>query len=124
MDPNDKQNEKRESPRIARNFIIKHRPHQSDDSIDWDICFIKNISLKGCYCSSSRPYEPGTMLDIQVRLPSLPEPVVLSGKVKRCDTEVGKPVNLFGVAVEFMGLNDEQKKCITETVSFFLPRQK
>jgi len=124
MSVNGDPNEKRQSPRIARNFIVKHRLHHDGNSIDWDACFIKNISLKGCYYSSSRPYNVGELLDLQIRLPTLPEPVLLFGKVKRCSCEVGKPVNLYGIAVEFTNLDEEQKKCLAETVSFFLPKQK
>lgn len=116
---NNKQDDRRISPRISRNFIIKHRPHTSED-LPWDICFVRNISLKGCYCSSDKPYEEGQILDIQIQLPAFKEPLQLGGEVKRCDFDKNKPAAICFIAVEFIQMDEQQKHILSETVAFFL----
>ena len=117
MDEKNKQKDKRTFSRILWNFIILHKLHEKAGLIGWDTAFIKDISVKGCYFSSSRIYEKGQVLDIQIFLPILKNPLFLTGEVKRCESH--KQLSIYGVAVEFMELNAEQKDILIQTIDFF-----
>jgi len=118
---NNKQYDKRLSPRITRTFIIRHRPRQDGELFEWDECFIKNMSLRGCYCSGSHPYKEGDILDIQIQLPTAKEPLRLTGEVKRCHPD--KPLGVYGIAIQFLDLDEQQKNIINETIAFFLHKR-
>jgi len=109
--------EKREFSRILWNFVILHKLYEKGGLIGWDTAFIKDISLKGCYFSSSRIYETGQLLDLQIFLPILRNPLFLIGEVKRCEGH--KQLSIYGIAVAFVDLNTEQKNILKQTVNFF-----
>ncbi len=109
--------------RILRNFVILHKLHEKTGLIGWDTAFIKNISVKGCYFASSRIYEKGQILDIQIFLPILKKPLFLSAEIKRCEGHQ-KQLNLYGIAVEFIDLNDQQKDILKQTIDFFQQKGK
>ena len=88
---------KRIHPRISWSFIIRFRLHSDRETHGgWNVSIIKNISLGGCYFYSDVPYETGRILDLDVRLPRLIEPMKFTGEVKRCERNEEDKVNIYG----------------------------
>ncbi|MDD5006169.1 MAG: PilZ domain-containing protein [Candidatus Omnitrophica bacterium] len=112
----------RRHPRISWGFIVKFRP-QDKTSAEWEASTIKDISEGGCFFYSSTKYQPGQILEIRVQFPSLTEPMQFTGEVKRCESSVEKKSNIYGIAVCFLGMDEQKKKEFTRTITFFLSKQ-
>ena len=119
-DDESKERELRRHPRISWNFLVRHHPH--DEGGDWaELSTVRNISIGGCYFGSSRTYPVGQVLDLQVKLPGVKDPLVFQGRVRRCDA--GEGASVWFIAVEFMNMDTPQRDEFTRVISFFLKKQ-
>jgi len=114
---------KRAHPRISWNFIVRFRLHNNERPQGWEVSVIRNISLGGCYFYSNIRYEIGQILDIEVQFPSLLEPMKFVGEVKRYEENLDASVHIYGVAIQFQGMDEKKKNTFIETVNFFLKKQ-
>lgn len=112
--------ERRRHPRISWGFLVKHKLQgQNQDAVD--LSTVKNISLGGCYFGSRKAYSAGQVLDLEVKLPGIKDPLLFQGKVQRCDP--GQAPGLFFIAVEFMDMGESQKEEFSRVMSFFIKKQ-
>jgi len=123
MTDNNKWSEKRSHPRIPRQFIIRARAHDAGTR-RWELPILENISLAGCYFLSSVRFEIGQILDIEVQLPVMREPLCCSGEVKRVEPKGTAPDSPCGVAVQFHEIEEDKKQKFQQVVDFTLKRQK
>ena len=115
---------KRIHPRIAWSFMVRFRPHSDKaERGGWYIAVIKNISVGGCYFYSNIPYEPGQILDLEVQLPRLLEPMKFMGEVRRCECRDEEQVNIYGIAIQFTDMDQAKKDIFIKTITFFLKKQ-
>jgi len=122
-DQGDHFKEKRSHPRIPRRFIMRARAQQ-DETQRWDMPILENISLAGCYFISGVRYELEQLLDIEVQLPVLPEPMRCAGKVVRIEPKGEAKDSPCGIAVQFMEVEEDKKQKFQEVVDFTLKRLK
>ena len=109
----------RRHPRISWAFIVKFRRWAKESS--WQSSTIKNISVGGCYFGSMNDFSSGEILEIQVKLPAIKEPLLFKGQVKRCDRQEGG--NIYFVAVEFLEMDESKKEEFTRVMTFFIKKQ-
>jgi Tfp pilus assembly protein PilZ len=112
--------ELRKHPRISWGFIVKFRP--KDKNSQWQVSTVKNISLGGCYFTSSTKFDIGESLDINAQFPTLKDPIQFKGKVKRCESQQDKS-GIYGIAICFSGMDETKKKEFSDTINFFLNKQ-
>ncbi len=115
--------DRRKYPRIKWNFVMRFRIKDFED-IKWEISNIEDISVGGCLFYSPVPFQVGQILDIQIHLPRLQEFMFFNGEVKRVQSESVVAFTRYAVAVSFTFLEEEHKRIFTETIDFFLKRQK
>jgi len=113
--------EKRAYVRIQRQFITKYRDRVSQEFV-WEFPVIKDISEGGCYFHSSVECKIGQLLDIEIQFPRLKEPMAFVGEVMRIDDQSGD-LQRYGVAVQFVDMEQEKKKIFIETLKFFIKQQ-
>lgn len=69
--------------------------------------YSRNISRGGIFVETESPFDPGTLFDFHVSLPSRPEALRLRGRVKwvrRASTE-----GMLGMGIEFVWEDDAAK---------------
>ena len=84
-------------------------------STAWVTLTALNLSAVGVRLRSADPFEPGTTLEIQLQLPSMPQPVIVCGQV------VWTQMHASGVSengVEFVDVSPEQGLQIDQLVQF------
>lgn len=117
--------ERRRSPRVKREvtvqFRIKELPMEARTGsfhIPVDISRTNNLSGKGI-CFSAGSFIPvHAILDIKLQLPIQRETVHLEGRVVSCE-EVKKNY-VYGVRVEFINIDAECHKVLSQFVEIFL----
>ena len=111
--------EHRRSQRIARTFIIRY-PWMEGETSRWGMSQIKDLSATGLRFVAERDFTVGEVLDIEVRVPTAPNPLQLKGKIVW-----SKPRPLASTAeygLQFVGLNEATARSITEAVDYFTGR--
>ncbi len=76
--------------------------------------FSANINEGGMFIETDSPAEPGTHVQLQLRLPGLDEPVTLSGIVARSSD--GKQNSPAGIGIEFLEIDPEVRDTINRIV--------
>jgi len=119
MEDESKWLEKRSHPRVPRRFVMRAKP-KGDMSRKWELPTIRDISLAGSYFYSGFHFEVGQELDIEVTLPVLKDPMRIMGVVRR--VEAGP--DIWGIAVEFVQMNEDEKAKFQEVIDFTLKNKK
>ncbi|MDD5730255.1 MAG: PilZ domain-containing protein [Candidatus Omnitrophica bacterium] len=115
--------EKRIAPRISWNFVVKYRLRRDEFPGPWEVSVIQNISKCGCCFFGSVQFELGAVLDVEIKLPSMKEPMTFVGEVKRCDSNKDRNMNSFRIGVKFLEMDETKKDNFFSTVDFFLKKQ-
>jgi uncharacterized protein (TIGR02266 family) len=76
--------------------------------------FCANINEGGMFVETEAPPETGTLVQLQVRLPGLEEPLPVAGRVAWVSE--GKEGAPPGMGVEFVGLDPEARRTINAVV--------
>lgn len=111
--------EHRRAQRIARTFIIKY-PWMEGGTSRWGMSQIKDLSAAGLRFVAERDFAVGEVVDIEVRVPTAPDPLKLRGKIVW-----SKPRPLASTAeygLEFVGLHEATARSIAEAVDYFTGR--
>ena len=116
MDKDINWQERRAHPRIAWHFVVRFKSHQSSR---WDFSTLKDLSLGGCYFISSKPFELGEILDLEIKIPSLNTSLGFTAEVRRCQ---GEKMGVNAIGVSFIQVDESQKKALQQTVDFFLKK--
>ena len=96
--------ERRKFHRVKSNFSLEVHPSESGEGTS------ENVSTTGLLFNQKSPAAIGTVLYLTVRQPGLSGELSVKGKVVRC-VPVG---NSFQVAVQFIDVDKETERAITE----------
>lgn len=126
--------EEKLNPRVTRNFFLRYRIHQTDESFisddgeiksrpNWEATVNKAINKEGCYFFSNLAYRIGDMLDVQVTIPSLATPIQFLCEVKHCKEVLYQNSPIFAIGVFFLGCEGNKKDEFEQALDFFLLKQ-
>jgi len=113
--PNYSGSERRKYPRIEKNFVISYRVYGDTDNID--ISQTRNISEGGMLLTTNRLFDGGVVLAIEIRLPFLPDPIRLIGKVID-SREIARNL-IYETRLLFTYVDDKSKVVVKDTVNYF-----
>jgi len=93
--------ERREHPRISVNFVINYRIQELPES--YDLSQTKDVSQGGALLTTNKPFEKGTQLTMNLRIPFVSQKIELKGKVVG-SREVVRGL-VYETRVSFIGLD-------------------
>jgi len=122
------------NPRVTRNFILRFRPHQTDENFisddgerkslaNWEATVNKALNKEGCYFFSDSAYRIGDKLDIEIIFPSLQSPMKFLGEIKHCSEASYQSSPVFAIGVYFLEYEENKKSAFEQTIDFFLKKQ-
>ena len=119
MAANDAWQNKRKHPRISWGFMIKFKQDGSDSG--WEgVSTVRDISEGGCSFNTSCEYRVDQVLELEIKFPSLRDPMPLRGEVKRSTRGTGP--NLFFVGVQFLKMDEPKRNELTGILDFFIKK--
>ena len=120
MDENlGKQKERRRSPRIKKSLTAQYGYGLDSKEKRWDMTAIKDISQAGMLITTERSFAVGDQLYFRIKFPSKPfEWVEFEGRV------VESKAHGFITRVEFLGLNEGQRRSLQAYIEWFLRTNK
>ncbi len=119
--------EKRKSVRIKKALTVLYTLDSEAYNKKWDMTTIKDISDSGMCVTTGEQFSPEKILIFRMKIPSRPfEWLEIKGKVVASDelkTVSDKVVaGVHTVRIQFIDLEEEQKKLIQEYISWFLKK--
>ena len=117
---NYKGEERRRGDRINKNFIVSYRIYGDPNNID--ISQTKNMGEGGIMLTTNCAFEPGTILAIEIKLPFVPIPIRLLGRVLE-SKEINRNI-IYETRLLFTYLDDSSKSMISNTVDYFIKEEK
>ncbi|MDD4910272.1 MAG: PilZ domain-containing protein [Candidatus Omnitrophica bacterium] len=111
--------ERRRQPRVAARFIVSYRILEDIDNVDTSQT--KNLSLGGMLLTTNRPFDTGTFLALQIRLPFDPDSISITAKVLE-SRELIKDL-IYDTRLQFLQIDDRHLKTLTQTVDHYLKRE-
>ncbi|MFA5429960.1 MAG: PilZ domain-containing protein [Candidatus Omnitrophota bacterium] len=112
--------EKRKYPRASGRFVVSYRVF--DEANNVDISQTRNLSLGGMLLTTNRPFEPGTNLALEIRLPFDAHPILLMGKVVE-SREISKNM-IYDTRIQFVAVDENHRRVIGGTVEYHLKNAK
>lgn len=112
--------EKRSSERIKRQFVVYYQ--ESGKEGKREVSQIRDISEGGMFFTVSTDFPPGTMLDIELKIPISVMGISLKAKVIE-SKEVIKGV-IYNTRVSFQEIDPASKSLLKDTVNFFINKIK
>ena len=107
--------ERRKYKRIEQQFIARFqvRPHESPKEVfkGWDMVTVRNLSAGGVSFNYDKDLGVGSILDFKINFPDHESPVSCFAEIIRIDKA---PYGLFHIAAEFSGMDDKEKKMISD----------
>lgn len=110
--------ERRKHSRISARFIVSYRILEEIDNVD--VTQTKNLGIGGMLLTTNKPFEPGTNLALEIRLPFDPNPIMLIAKVLD-SREVTKDL-IYDTRLSFLAIDEKHRKIITQTVDYYLKK--
>ena len=112
--------ENRYSPRVSKGYMIRYRSGSSlSDKADWAVSPLRNISETGVSFLSEQLFPAGSELEMQLLLPSTPEPIIVKGTVVAIRQTSPK---LMQLGIQFTDPDAEAQAAIRQAISKFLRR--
>ena len=108
--------ERRKSPRIAKNFILSYFDKAHPDE-RFELTQLKNIGKGGMCFITSREFAQGTKMGIELTTPYLAETTYLEGTVLGSHEKIKGMI--YETRVVFESLNSEAEYLLAELVEFF-----
>jgi len=90
---------------------------------DLQVSTIQNISRGGCSFFSNASYNLEERLHIEIKFPSLREPMKFLGIVKRCEFNKEHKISPYYIGVQFTEMDEAKKNIFFQTLDFFLGKQ-
>jgi hypothetical protein len=112
--------ERRKAPRIDRRFMVKYRC-PSTGQATWMMSPIKNMSATGIRFIAEKSYPQGAVLELQLYLPTSPEPLTLEGVIVW--QHGGGPYKMGENGIEFANLTPELREQLKTATEFFLRKR-
>ena len=85
------------------NYIVKGKEPSSCKTIT------KNISPSGARFDMNQDFPKGTVLDINIKIPTKPDPIPIKAKVVWCRKRSEEDENAYDVGFEFVKIPEESK---------------
>lgn len=111
--------ERRKHPRINGRFIVSYRILEESDNVD--ISQTKNLSLGGMLLTTNKPFDSGTNLTLEIRLPFDPNPIMLIAKVVE-SKEITKDL-IYDTRLQFLAVDEKHRDIIQQTVDYYLSKK-
>ncbi len=108
----------RREPIVMARFKIRSDEAQEMWSYDWDSVFLMNISAGGAFFYYTKDLGIGTLLDLKIYVPNSALIINCVGKVIRIDKP--RHTSMFGIAIKFTEIGEQEKEIINKTVEEFL----
>ena len=112
--------ERRNNPRVVGRFIVSYRIMNEIDNIE--LSQTKDIAMGGMLLTTNRSFLPGVSLALEIRLPFDAHPIMIVGRVVE-SREIIKDM-IYDTHIEFMSVDERHRKVISETVSYYLEKDK
>ena len=114
--------ERRKFSRINANFVVSYRILEEIDN--YDISQTKNICIGGMLLTTNVPFEPGTRLNLEIRVPfnSNKDPINIVGRV--IESKVITNNLIYDTRLEFLTIDNPSKEAVEKTVEYFSKRKK
>jgi hypothetical protein len=107
--------ERRQGARIKRNFVVSYRIYGDPDNVD--ISQTKNMGEGGILLTTNCAFDAGTVLAIEIKLPFIPNPIKLLGKVLE-SKEIARNL-IYETRLVFSYMYEQSKQLVKNTVNFF-----
>ncbi len=112
--------ERRKHERIKANFIVSYRVLDEINNID--ITQTRNLGLGGMLLTTSRQFDKGMNLAIEIRLPFERNPIMLIGRVVE-SSEITKDL-IYDTRLEFLAIDENHRNIISKTVNYYVNKEK
>ncbi len=104
----------RKAPIVVARFKIRSDEAQEMWSDDWDSVFLMNISASGTFFSYKKDLGIGALLYLEIYMPKTILIINCVGKVIRI--EELQLASMFGTAIKFTEIGEQEKEMINTTV--------
>ena len=104
--------ERREHPRMSVNFVINYRIQELMDS--YDLSQTKDVSQGGARLTTNKPFEKGTHLAMNLRIPFVLQKIELEAEV--IDSREVVRGLVYETRVSFVGLDENFFKKLGEFI--------
>lgn len=108
--------EKRQSKRIQKHFILKYYDVNNPNE-KYSVSQLKNISEGGMCLITEKPFEPGTLLGVEIKSPFFASVTHMEGKVLGSH-EKAKDI-IYETRLEFQKLSGPAQEVVKKTIEFF-----
>ncbi len=111
----------RKEPIVMARFKVRSGETQVMWYYDWHSAFLANISVGGIFFHYTKDLEIGTLLDLKIYVPNAVLVINCVGKVTRIDKP--RHTSMFGIAIKFTDIGEQEKEMINTTVEKALERK-
>jgi hypothetical protein len=111
--------ERRRGARINKNFVVSYRIYGDPDNVD--ISQTKNVGEGGIMLTTNRAFDSSTVLAIEIKLPFVPDPIRLLGKVIE-SKEIARNL-IYETRLVFSYMDDQSKQIVKHTVDYFSKKE-
>lgn len=121
--------EQRRYQRITRGFFLHFRPWRLRKTIGWNVSAVHDIGMGGCAFQSNEFYPVGEILEIQIKLPGVDEPMHFLGEVKvlsRARNKTGsqeKNLDIHKLQVAFIEMDLKRRQDLADIIEFHLGKR-
>ncbi len=103
---------------IMAGFQIRSDEAQEIESDDWYIVTLMNISAGGTFFYTKKDLGIDTVLDLKIDISKSTLSINCVGKIKRIEEPI--PPSIFGIAIEFTAIDEQEKEMINKTAEEIL----
>ena len=109
--------ERRHSDRIKKNFILTYYA-KSDPEHKYEITQLKNLSLGGICCITSKTYAPETKIGLELKTPYISDTTYLEGIVLESHEKVKNII--YETRLKFEDLKPQAEFLLAKVIDYFL----
>ncbi len=113
--------ERRGAPRVDKRFMVKYRCPAMGQH-DWMLSPIRDLSAKGIRFIGEFGFTVGSVLELQLCLPTVDQPLAVGGTVVWAQPATAKGLTEHGVS--FAEQDVDAKQQVERATEFFLRRQR
>ena len=105
-EPRERRSHFRGKPRPGRRVEVVYSVLEGEERSAASTAFTRNIGVGGAFVVTDDPPPPGSMLSLEIRIPTAPAPIQIAGEVRWIADDEGDEVR--GMGVKFQGLEVDQ----------------
>lgn len=111
--------ERRRSARAERGLLVRYRPAGASGAA-WLLSPLRDLSSGGAHFVSEQPFTVGERLELQLILPTAPQPIGLAARVAWAKP---LPERLTELGVSFNEVDPLQRQALEDAVAQFVRKQ-